>query len=373
MKVVHILVGKANPNKMNGVNKVVHCLATAQLLLKYEVQVWGITKTPGLIRHQHTYELNLFSIMKNRFMINKEILEALNDASKDTIFHLHSVFLPEFYAISRQLKKRNLRWVLTPHGGYSAESLKKNYWIKRVYKFLFENDIISGASAIHTLGEYGETEQFSEKVRKNKISIIPNGNELSNTYKKSYTKSGCLSLCFCGRLSKNHKGLDLLIKALALSLERGCDVTLNMIGDGPDRDFLQKMTNTNNLNHVVTFSGEKIGEEKYLMIQKSDIFVHTSRWEGLPTAVLEAASMALPLLVTLPTNMGKYIDAASAGYVVPELTSESVSRAIQLAASDKKIGVIEQKGIAARKMIKKSFSWLEIAKLIENKIYLKNR
>jgi glycosyltransferase involved in cell wall biosynthesis len=163
----------------------------------------------------------------------------------------------------------------------------------------------------------------------------------------------------------------LLFEALVLLRERKVNVKLNLIGGGADRGFLQNMATKNNLNHMVTFSGIKIGEEKDRLIQKSDIFILTSRSEGLPTAVLEAASMALPLIITLPTNMGEYVENVSAGYVIPELTAESVSKAIQVAASQKKLGILEQKGKAAREMIKNSFTWLKIAKLMENNIYSK--
>ena len=366
MKLIHVLIGKADPNAMGGINKVVHHLSTSQLLLGYEVEVWGITETPRQIHHQHTYKLTLFPKMKNRFTVNKELVKSLDSVSNDTVFHLHSSFRPEIYAVSRHLKKRNLEWVLTPHGGYTLISLKKNYWFKKVYRYLFEDRIINGAFAIQSLGERVETVQFSDKV-----GVVPNGYELSDTYKKYYSKSGALDLCFCGRLDIYYKGLDLLFEALVLLRERKVDVTLNLIGGGADREFLQNMATENNLDHTVTFSGIKIGEEKDHLIQQSDIFILTSRSEGLPTAVLEAASMALPLIITLPTNMGECVENASAGYVIPEMTAESISKAIQVAASQKKLGILEQKGKVAREMIKNSFTWLKIAKLMENNIYSK--
>lgn len=106
MKTIHILKGKANPNTMNGVNKVVHHLATEQLRLGAEAEVWGITSTPTEIRHQHDYPLRLFPATRNRFIPSKPLQEALYALSPDhTIAHLHSVFLPELYGVSRILKK----------------------------------------------------------------------------------------------------------------------------------------------------------------------------------------------------------------------------------------------------------------------------
>lgn len=368
MRLIHILLGKADPDAMGGINKVVHHLSTSQILLGYEVEVWGITETPKQVDHQHTYKLLLFTKNKNRFTLDKKLIKNLDKVPKDTVFHLHSAFRPEIYAVSRHLKIKNLKWVLTPHGGYTPVSLKKNYWFKRVYRLLFENSIINGAFAIQSLGERIDTVQSH-----NKVGVVPNGYELGSEYKKSYSTSGPLDICFCGRLDKYYKGLDLLFEALVLLKDKEIDVVLNLIGDGSDRDFLQNMAIENGLESVVIFHGIKTGKEKNHLIQKSDIFILTSRSEGMPTAVLESASMALPLIVTLPTNMGEYIKNASAGYVAPELTAEGIFKVIQTAASDKKTGVLEHKGTLARDMIKDSFSWPKIAKLMESNVYSKKQ
>ena len=45
MKIIHLILGRANPNRMNGVNKVVHNLATVQSQKGYTIEVWGITSS----------------------------------------------------------------------------------------------------------------------------------------------------------------------------------------------------------------------------------------------------------------------------------------------------------------------------------------
>ena len=46
MEIIHLILGKANPNRMNGVNKVVHELATTQVEKGISAEVWGITDNP---------------------------------------------------------------------------------------------------------------------------------------------------------------------------------------------------------------------------------------------------------------------------------------------------------------------------------------
>ena len=46
MKIIHLVLGKANPLRMNGVNKLVHEMATTQQEMGYNVNLWGITENP---------------------------------------------------------------------------------------------------------------------------------------------------------------------------------------------------------------------------------------------------------------------------------------------------------------------------------------
>jgi hypothetical protein len=43
MEIIHIVLGKANPDRMNGVNKVVYQLATKQVEFGENVAVWGLS------------------------------------------------------------------------------------------------------------------------------------------------------------------------------------------------------------------------------------------------------------------------------------------------------------------------------------------
>lgn len=368
--IVHVLKGKANPNTMNGVNKVVHNLATAQLEDDYLVEVWGVTATPNIVRHNPLYKLRLFKAMVNRFALSVDMKAAIEAVPQDTLFHLHSVFLPELYAFSRELRRRGFKWVLTPHGGYSPEALKKNFLLKSVYRLFFENKVIEGASAIHAIGVHGEADQFGD-VTSRKVGLVPNGCDLGDRWKKEWDSEGPLRLCFCGRLAITHKGLDLLLAAMRMTLDSGVDCRLDLIGDGEDRPALERLCKSLGLSEKIKFWGEKMSPEKEVIILQADCFVHASRWDGLPTAVLEAAALGLPLILSVPTNMAEYTHAAGAGYVIKVLSSACIKDAICAAAEDKRRQLLRPKGVAARTMISTGFSWSVISRRISAQVYSK--
>ena len=364
LKIVHVLLGTADPELMGGINKVVHFLASEQVKLGNKVAVLGITKNNHEQRGNLLYELTLFFKKNNRFSLDRKIHKTIRKYSSDTIFHLHSSFRPEIYAVSRLLKKEGFRWVHTPHGGYTSVSLSKNYFLKSFYWFFFERKIASNAFAIQSLGE-----EIAFKNLKSKIAIIPNGYMLTESYKKKYSESNTLKISFCGRIEKYYKGLDILFDSILSLTKKESQIKLTMIGDGPDRAYFENFVKNNGLEEVVNFTGTKTGHEKYSLITQSDIFILSSRSEGLPTGVLEALNLALPVIISKQTNLGEYVISSNSGYVLDELTSNNLNRIIQLASSDKKKGFLREKGINGRKMISDFFSWEEIAKKMQLKLY----
>lgn len=370
MKVIHVLKGKANPNTLNGVNKVIDAIARTQNSMGFEAEVWGLTATPERRPPKAGYPLRLYPLCKWPLSLSPSFLRDLDALlERDVVFHLHSVFVPELYAVSRELKKRGLQWVLSPHGGYSVEALRKNYALKFLYWKLLERKLVRGASAIQVLGPHGDATYLTKSIKFERIAVIPNGQDRSTEVKKFYQTDGPLQLVYCGRISARQKGLDLLLGAFALSSRAGISVILHLIGDGPDLLRIKRMVRDLGVVDKVIIHGPKFGEEKAQLIMRGDLFVHPSRWEGLPTAVLEAASMGLPVLVSEHTNIAEYVRSFKAGMVLPHLTVQSIADQIQLAAEKKCAGLLEDEGLSAREMIAKSFSWEAVVTQLHERVY----
>jgi len=88
---------------------------------------------------------------------------------------------------------------------------------------------------------------------------------------------------------KNHY---LLLRACSLLRN---PVKLLIIGDGPMREFLESISRKKGFN--VKFIGEIPHKQVYRELQKSKIYVHVSRTEGLPVSVLEALYSSLPVIL----------------------------------------------------------------------------
>jgi L-malate glycosyltransferase len=101
---------------------------------------------------------------------------------------------------------------------------------------------------------------------------------------------------FFGRL-KNHKNVDLLLRSVALVREELADVTCVLIGDGPERDRLEKLAADLGIAGNVHFAGELPDDEAIALVKAARLFVHPSTKEGGgSTTLLEANACGVPVL-----------------------------------------------------------------------------
>ena len=96
-----------------------------------------------------------------------------------------------------------------------------------------------------------------------------------------------------GRLS-HQKGFDLLLEALAQAVATGVSGSLTVLGEGPDRAALMARAQALGLEAAVRFAGFQ--DNPYAYFANADVFVLSSRYEGLPNVVLEALACGCPVV-----------------------------------------------------------------------------
>lgn len=128
---------------------------------------------------------------------------------------------------------------------------------------------------------------FIQKFCKTPIEVIYRGIDFPQLTKKK-KKADQIFIGFVGRLVKL-KGVALLISAFSELIKEIPELRLKIIGNGPEKDSLQKQVQELNLQDKVSFLGfqeqEKVQNE---LLPKFDLFVNPSFQEGLPTTVIEA-------------------------------------------------------------------------------------
>jgi len=123
------------------------------------------------------------------------------------------------------------------------------------------------------------------------IHVIPNGIEIE-TYLDSPKTESVESYDFLviSRLV-HRKGIDRLLKAMAVVVAERPDVHLGIAGDGPKRDELESLAKELGINDNVSFLGFVSEDNKRALLHESHVFVCPSRQEGFGIAVLEAMAV----------------------------------------------------------------------------------
>ncbi|WP_308918143.1 glycosyltransferase [Jannaschia sp. LMIT008] len=114
-----------------------------------------------------------------------------------------------------------------------------------------------------------------------------------------------------GRLAPE-KRFDLLIDAFAIAHAARPDIRLTIVGEGPERGALQTRIDAADLRGVVSLPGYRADVDA--VHAESDLFVCTSRREGLGNAIIEAMARGVPVLsVDCPFGPRRLLRGGAAG------------------------------------------------------------
>lgn len=368
MEIIHLILGKANPNRMNGVNKVVHELATTQVEKGIRAEVWGITDNPVHDYPSRIFKTKLFKSSRNPFGFDKYLKSALIAKKQTAVIHIHGAFLPVFYSASAFLAKNNIPFIITPHSSYNIVMMKKNSLIKKIYFSLFEKKLLDRSSFIHLVGK-SELAGLNVIYHNRKSALIPYGFNIPVIKKQAKKSTDIVVFGYCGRFDIHSKGLDIMLEGFALLHKQFANTKLMVIGDGDQRPKVEAIIKQLGIEDAVELMGSRFGDEKVALLQQCHVFVHPSRSDGLPATIVEAAALGLPSVVSEETNIGDFVTAFDAGHSMKSLNATEFYQG--LSSIYKRIyfnNELEQLKKNALQMIEEAFDWNTVlAKL--NKLY----
>ena len=181
IKIIHLVLGKANPNRMNGVNKVAHNHTSQLFELGYDVEIWGITKNVTTEVFPRKFPTKLFRAQSFYRDLDPKLSYEISRLPRSTIFHIHGAFITDFYKVTLLLNDMKIKYVYTPHGAFNAIALNKSKWLKKLYIQRYEKNILRGAKKVHFLGQ-SEFEHISKIIQLNNKVIIPNVQTFDELY-----------------------------------------------------------------------------------------------------------------------------------------------------------------------------------------------
>lgn len=163
-----------------------------------------------------------------------------------------------------------------------------------------------------------------------------------------------INIVAAGRLAKQ-KGFDVLIESFQYVVQKNTDFVLHIIGeDLGEKVSLVELVQRFSLENNVHFLGYQNNPYKYFFF--SDLFVLSSRWEGMPNAVIENLYLKKPVVATrcIPF-MSELIKNKKNGFIVDVENANELAEAI---LNYKDIKLEFSSSMESRKKINEFFSLL---------------
>lgn len=155
------------------------------------------------------------------------------------------------------------------------------------------------------------------------------------------------------RFDKN-KNTELIIPILhRLKEEQQIhQVQLVLVGDGPERKILEERLKSEDLSQYVVFTGNVLSSAPYL--QKANVYLSMSRWEGMPLGVLEAMSYGLPVVASDVKGNCDAVKHEETGFLYPYNNAYEASKALICLMNSPKM--VRQFSQAARERVRELYS-----------------
>lgn len=183
---------------------------------------------------------------------------------------------------------------------------------------------------------------------------------------------GTIHLISVCRLVKK-KGIDYAIKAIARVAQRYPHIHFTIVGDGPEKNYLQSLIDKLNLHDVVSLRGWQTQKVVVDLLSRSHIFLLPSltssdgNEEGIPNAIKEAMAMGLISIATWHAGTPELIDDGISGFLVPEKNIYKLKKAIEYVIEHPEIW--ESVGLAGRKKVEDEFETKQSIEKLEKIFY----
>lgn len=133
-----------------------------------------------------------------------------------------------------------------------------------------------------------------------------------------------------------HKDLGTFLRTMARLREGGSDAHGVIIGEGGLRSALEAESKELGSNDHVHFTGFR--EDVHRLLPELDVFLITSRTEGLGTSILDAFACAVPVVATRAGGIPEIVHHEESGLLCPVGEAACLAEAVQRVLSDPALG-----------------------------------
>ena len=315
------------------------------------------------------YRLPIYKLFSSRYPIimkNKKYREIIKELEKENIdsiilntrFHLTSFIGAKFS------KKNNIPACLIEHGSSHFTVYNK---IFDYFGHIYEHKLTKKMKKL-VKDYYGVSTQCNEWLKHFEIEAkgvfynCIDEDEYEKYKDETKIEKNKIIISYAGRMLRD-KGIYQLIEAYRILQKKYNNIELVLAGDGPILNDIKEK------NGDIKITGKLNHDEVMQLLNKTDIFVHPSMSEGMPTAVLEAGLMKCAVVATPVGGTTEIICDETIGQIC-NLDSNDIADKIEDLILNKEKRKKLQQNIHDK--VINSFTWKAATEKIINTIKYKN-
>lgn len=173
-----------------------------------------------------------------------------------------------------------------------------------------------------------ETERYARNVLPSTIEVYKLLNAIDRKrFFSEVTHKASNRMVIIGSLVDKKNQL-LAIQVLSALIQRGINVSLDLVGDGVNRRALEDYVFEHQLTESVTFHGNVDYPEKIL--KEASIYLHTAKIESFGLVLVEAMAAGLPIVCTNGGGNKDLIVEGKNGFLVDEFDADLLADKVEL-------------------------------------------
>lgn len=259
---------------------------------------------------------------------------------------LHEGWVPSNLVAGRAARRCGVPYLVMPHGVYDPQWMQ---YLRRPLapRIWLERQLLEGALAVHLFHE-SEIPEVRAVASRARHVVVPTGYDVPP---QQWTGGGGY-LSWIGRVDVKHKGLDLLVSAIA-SLPESKRPRLRVHGYDYKGGMAQlcRLVADRDLADLVRIEGIVAGDTKRAFLQCAEGYVHPSRWECHSTALLENLALGVPCLVSSSIHIAAPLAREGAALLTPPIADAMGDRLTELAQRRAEFAA------AGRAFVSRHYAW----------------
>ncbi len=273
-----------------------------------------------------TYSL---SSIKNKLSVKRLFLLKKYAEPYDIIcVHHGDPFLKLYGILLKVFSKKKM--VTVVHSCYERKFFFPNSKIKFHFAhFIFALGLKCSDLIIFVSNAGKESYEQEFDLKNKKKTVVYNGistDKIARGKKHVVPLTKPYNITYIGRL-KYVKGLDYLVRAIA-KIKDEYSLSVSIVGDGPERDELEKLANEFGLKNVIRFEGRHSDVIPFL--EKASVFVYPSVWkEVFGISLVEAMAFGIPCVASNVGGIPEVVQDRKTGFLTKAISDDALAEALR--------------------------------------------